>query len=79
MAPSSEEVRRKLEKAQRNLEQFKGEEEARKRHIALRKGEPEFQHKKLKSQSTWWLKPILSAIAIVGGLILIVWYWPLVQ
>ena len=42
MAPGSEDVRRKLEKAQRHLEQLKGEEEARKRRIALRKNRQVF-------------------------------------
>ncbi len=79
MAPSSEDVRRKLEEAQRHLEQLKGEEEGRKHHIALPKGRQEVQRKKLEGQSTWWLKPFLSAVAIVGVLILIAWYWPLVQ
>ena len=79
MAPGSEDVRRKLEQAQRHLEQLKGEEVARKRRIDLRKGRQEFQRKKPESQSTWWLKPLLSAAALVGGLALVAWYWPLVQ
>ncbi|MDP6573850.1 MAG: hypothetical protein QGI06_10115 [Rhodospirillales bacterium] len=79
MAPSSVDAKRKLEEAKRHLEQLKGEEEARMRRVALRKGRREFQHKKLKGQSTWWLKPFLSTVSIVGVLILIAWYWPLVQ
>lgn len=79
MAPGSEDVRRKLEKAQRHLEQLKGEEEARKNRIALRKNRQVFQPKKLQDQPNWWFMPFLSAVVIVGGLVLIAWYWPLVQ
>ena len=79
MASGPGDLRKKLDQAQRHLEQIKGEEEARNRRIALRKGRQEFQRKKPESQSTWWLKPLLSAAALVGGLALVAWYWPLVQ
>ena len=79
MVPGSEDVRRKLEQAQRNLEQLKGEEEARQRPIARRKGRQESRRIKPQSRSIWWLKPLLSTTAIVGLLILVAWYWPLIQ
>ena len=79
MVPGSEDVRRKLEQAQRNLEQLKYEEENRQRRIARRKGRQESRRIKPQSRSNWWLKPFLSGITIVGLLILIAWFWPLVQ
>ena len=79
MAPGSDDVKSKLERAQRHLEQLKGEEEARKRRIDLRKGRQEFQHKKPEGQPNWWLTPFFSAVTIIGGLVLIAWYWPLIQ
>lgn len=79
MAPGSDDVKSKLERAQKHLEQLKGEEEARKRRVALRESRQDVQFKKPAGQPNWWLKPFFSAVLIVGGLVLIGWYWPLIQ
>lgn len=79
MAPNSDDVRRKLEHAKRNLEQLKSEEEARKRRIALRKEREEHLRRQRKKAALWWLKPLLWASVIFAGLIVIAWYWPQVH
>lgn len=77
-APSvSDEAKRRLEQARRNLYQIKGEEEARKHAIAMRKDRQEL---KLRRRGpAWWIKPMLGFSIICAALIWAAWNWPAVQ
>ena len=75
----SDEAKRKLAQARRNLDRIKGEEEARKRRVAMRTNRQEFAPHRRQPGSAWWIKPLLGFAIICAALIWVAWNWPAVQ
>ncbi len=73
----SDESKRKLAQARKNLDQIKGEEEARKRRVAMRKDRQESTRR--QKSSAWWIKHLLGFTIICAALIGIAWLWPAFQ
>ena len=79
-APSvSDEAKRKLEQARRNLEQIKSEEEARKRRVAMRTDRGGVAPRRRQQGSAWWIKPLLGFTIICAALIWVAWNWSAMQ
>ena len=79
-APSvSDEAKRRLEQAKRNLDRIKGEEEARKRGVAMRKDREGIAPRRRRRGAAWWIKPLLGFSIICAALIWVAWNWPTVQ